>query len=142
MKIGDISKAAGVPTKTIRYYEEIGLLPKPNRAANGYRTYEFDAIERLRFIRDAQATGLTLSEIASVQELREHGSTTCDHVTGLMERHLRELDDHILKLQQTRGVLADMIGRAQSLDPAECTDPHRCQTIEAGSISARHTHFE
>jgi DNA-binding transcriptional MerR regulator len=129
MKIGDLAQAAGVNTKTIRYYEDIGVLPPAERAPNGYRTYDQDAVERVRFIREAQATGLSLDEITSVLELREQGASTCHHVLDLLEHHLTQLDDRIAALESTRGKLEVMIERARRLDPADCTDPARCQTI-------------
>ncbi|MDH5371514.1 MAG: heavy metal-responsive transcriptional regulator [Acidimicrobiia bacterium] len=132
MQIGELAGQVGVTAKTVRYYEEIGLLPTPDRAPNGYRDYQSDAVGRLRFIRDAQDTGLTLTEIASILDLRDHGETTCDHVVGLLERHLEDLDRHIETLQQTRVKLAVLTKRAEQLNPADCIDPNRCQTIEAG----------
>jgi DNA-binding transcriptional MerR regulator len=129
MKIGELSQLSGVATKTIRYYEEIGVLPDPLRTANGYRAYKQESVERLRFIRDAQSTGLTLTEIASILELREQGASTCGHVTSLLQQHLQDLDQYIATLQRTRTQLAGLTERAQRLDPAQCTDVHRCQTI-------------
>lgn len=133
MRIGELARLAEVSTKTIRYYEDIGVLPQPERSANGYRDYRSDSVDRLGFVRDAQATGLTLTEIASILELRDRGESTCGHISQLLESHLRGLDDHIRVLRRTRKKLADLTERARSLDPAECTDPHRCQTIAAGS---------
>jgi len=132
MKIGEVASQTGVSTKTIRYYEDIGVLPEPDRSSNGYRTYSQTTVDRLRFIRDAQATGLTLTEIASILHLREQGSSTCDHVTDLLDRHLEELDIHISSLQRTRKQLAGLTQRAHGLDPADCLDANRCQTIVAG----------
>ena len=129
MKIGDIADATGVSTKTIRYYESIGVLPPADRTPNGYRNYDDSAVERLRFVRDAQATGLTLTEIASILDLREQGAPTCEHVTRLLATHLDDLDRRIAELQRTRTQLAALTERARTLDPADCTDPHRCQTI-------------
>lgn len=90
------------------------------------------------FIRDAQATGLTLTEIGSILDMREEGAGTCEHVIELLQRHLADLDEHIKELHCTRDQLASMATRARQLDPADCTDPHRCQTIappsEAGSV--------
>lgn len=138
MKIGEVARLAGVPTKTIRYYEGIGLLPEPERAPNGYRDYDESAVDRLQFIRDAQATGLSLTEIASIVELRRKGEPTCDHVVALLGHHLEDLDRHIETLQRTREQLAAMTRRAQQLDPADCTDPNRCQTIAAAEQAPSH----
>ena len=135
MKIGELAENTGAPTKTIRYYESIGLLPEPERAANGYRDYDDDAIDQLRFIRDAQATGLTLNEIASVLDLKSRGKTTCGHVVDLLARHLEDLDRHIETLNRTRDRLAAMTKRAKRLDPASCSDPLRCQTIETAALT-------
>ena len=129
MQIGELARATGVNTKTIRYYEEIGVLPPAGRAPNGYRSYDQDAVDRMRFIRETQATGLTLEEITSVLELRERGTSTCRHVLDLLEHHLKGLDARIVSLQKTRQDIAGMIKRGRRLDPAECTDPNRCQTI-------------
>lgn len=147
MRIGELGRRTGVPTKTIRYYEGIGLLAEPERAYNGYRDYHDDAVSRLRFIRDAQATGLSLTEIASILNLRSAGEGTCSHVVELLERHLEDLDRHIDNLQATRRQLVSLTERAKGLDPEDCTDPNRCQTIatevELGSstrIRAGHLH--
>lgn len=129
MKIGEVARRTGTTTKTIRYYEDIGLLPEPPRAPNGYRDYGGEAVDRLSFIRDAQATGLSLTEIASILDLRTRGEATCEHVTELLERHLAALDDRIERLRETRSKLAELTERARRLDPAECVDPIRCQTI-------------
>lgn len=129
MKIGEVARRTGTTPKTIRYYEEIGLLPEPSRAPNGYRDYRDDAVDRLSFIRDAQASGLSLTEIDSILDLRSRGETTCEHVTELLERHLAALDAHIERLQATRSKLAELTERANRLDPEECVDPIRCQTI-------------
>jgi DNA-binding transcriptional MerR regulator len=143
MKIGELGKRTSVPTKTIRYYEDIGLLPEPERAHNGYREYSDDAVLRLRFIRDAQATGLSLTEIASILDLRSAGEGTCHHVVELLELHLEDLDRHIDNLHATRGLLVSLTERAKGLDPEDCTDPNRCQTIatdtDMGASSRVHT---
>ena len=122
MQIGELAGRTGVSTKTIRYYEDIGIMPAPPRAANGYRDYHADAVERLGFVRDAQASGLTLTEIGSVLELRRHGEPTCHHVIELVQRHLEEIDRRIEVLAASRDAYATLIERAKALDPADCTD--------------------
>ncbi|MDH3753328.1 MAG: heavy metal-responsive transcriptional regulator [Acidimicrobiia bacterium] len=129
MKIGELAEQADVSTKTVRYYESIGLLAEPARTPSGYRDYDHDAVERLRFVRDAQATGLALAEIVSILELKDAGSTSCQHTTALLERHLAELDEQITRLQQARAELTGLADRAARLDPSSCTDPNRCQVI-------------
>lgn len=131
MQIGVLAERSGVSTKTIRYYESINLLAEPERTASGYRAYGEDAVERLRFIRDAQSTGLSLAEIQSVLELKDAGARSCDHTAALLERHLSEIDEQIERLQVARKELVVMAERSRGLDPASCTDPHRCQVIAA-----------
>ena len=129
MRIGELGERAEVSTKTIRYYESLGLLDEPTRTPAGYRDYDDDALERLRFVRDAQATGLSLAEIASVLELKSSGQRSCAHTTDLLERHLVDLDRQIEQLLEARQTLRQLADRARSLDPGCCTDPNRCQVI-------------
>lgn len=128
MKIGELARDTGVNTATIRYYERLGLL-SPDRAPNGYRQYGPAAAERLGFIRDAQASGLTLPEIGVILDMKSAGESTCDHVVGLLEDHLRAVDRQEIELRRTKRQLQEMLDRARRLDPAECRDPNRCQTI-------------
>lgn len=135
MRIGELAEAAGVTAKTVRYYEQIGLMPAPGRTGTGYRNYDGALLERLRFIRDAQATGLSLTEIASVLELKDAGQGACDHTRALLAGHLAEIDRQIERLTVTRAALAALSERVAGLDPADCTDPARCQVIGHGAHS-------
>lgn len=131
MRIGQLADRSGLTAKTIRYYESIGLLTEPRRTAGGYREYADDAIERLRFIRDAQASGLALCEVQSILELKDAGARSCDHTIELLERHIADIDEHIVRLRAARAELVGLAERARRLDPAACTDPNRCQVISA-----------
>ena len=137
MKIGELGDRGGVSTKTIRYYESIGLLREPARTASGYREYDDAAVERLQFVRDAQATGLTLAEIASVLELKDSGRGSCAHTSELLTRHLADIDAQIARLHDARKVLTELAHRAGSLDPAACTDPNRCQVIAVDGLAEK-----
>ena len=136
MRIGELAELAHVSTKTIRYYESVGIMPPPERTPAGYRDYEDGAVDRLRFVRDAQAAGLTLAEIQSVLEMKDAGAQTCEHTRGLLQHHLLELDRQIERLQAARAELVDLADRAANVDPAACADPNRCQVIDA-SVSSR-----
>ena len=131
MRIGELAEHTGTTTTTIRYYESIGLLPEPGRTDAGYRVYDSAAEERLRFVRDAQATGLSLTEIQSILEMKGAGTTSCEHTRDLLRQHLAALDDQIARLGAARTALATLADRAEQLDPSECTDPNRCQVIAA-----------
>jgi DNA-binding transcriptional MerR regulator len=139
MQIGELAQQTGTSTKAIRYYEEIGVLPEPARAENGYRIYGIETVDRLSFVKDAQATGLSLDEITAILEQREQGETTCQHIIELLERQLTQIDDRIEQLNSTRTALAAITERARELDPANCLDPNRCQTITpAADAQSRH----
>ncbi len=94
----------------------------------------------MRFIRDAQATGLTLTEIGWILDVRGRGESSCEHVVELLEAHLDDLDRRIADLQRTRKDLETLTARARRLDPAGCTDPNRCQTIAEIADGKRREH--
>jgi len=129
MRIGELAQRAGVSAKTVRYYESIGLMAPPERRANGYREYQPDAVDRLRFIRDAQAAGLTLAETGHIVSMKADGKSTCAHTTALLERHVADLDRQIESLFAAKAELMMLLHRAQTLDPADCTDESRCHVI-------------
>jgi DNA-binding transcriptional MerR regulator len=132
MRIGEVAAESGVSAKTIRYYESIGLVPPPQRSPSGYRNYEASAIDRLAFIRAAQAVGLSLGEIRSVMALRDDGETPCGYVVDLLRDRYAELDRRIAELRSLRGELHRLLERAEDLDPANC-DPRRiCHQIGPG----------
>ena len=137
MRIGELAATAAVSTKTIRYYESIGLLREPERTASGYRDYGPGRVERLRFIRDAQATGLTLAEIQSVLELKDAGAASCDHTRSLARatpRRARRPDRHVSEIARAE-LLRPGSDRAGALDPSACTDPNRCQVIDGHRLT-------
>jgi MerR family transcriptional regulator, copper efflux regulator len=129
MRIGELAARAGVTAKTVRYYEDIGLLPEPQRRANGYREYETDALDRLRFVRDAQAAGLSLAETGDILRMKDDGLGTCSHTRALIDRRLADIDRQIESLLAAKGELAALARRAETLDPADCTDANRCQVL-------------
>lgn len=95
MLIHELAQQTGVPAKTIRYYEEIGLLPPPARQANNYRQYTNATVERLRFIASARSLGLSLAEIAKILAIRDAGVAPCDHVLVTLQEQLADLDRRI-----------------------------------------------
>ena len=107
-------------TKAIRFYETTGVLPAPARQASGYRQYDPDAIERLEFVRAAQAAGLTLAQIADVISVRDSSGPPCRHVAGLLEDHAADLERRIAELVALLEQVRLLRERATTLDPAEC----------------------
>lgn len=132
MRIGELADASGFTTKTIRFYEQTGLLPEPPRTLGGYRDYPEQIKRRLAFIRDAQGAGLTLAEIGSVLALRDAGTAPCAHVTALIDRHLADIDQRLTELRATRQVLHGLAQQAAGTDPAECTDTDICRILTQG----------
>ncbi len=92
LKIGEVATRSGVSTKAIRFYEGAGVLPPPARGPNGYRVYTDEAVEVLRFIKQAQGLGLTLAEIKEIVTIRRGGRPPCEHVYGLLREKAAELD--------------------------------------------------
>ncbi len=131
MRIGALADKSGLTPEAIRYYESIELLPCPERTPSGYRDYDADAVERLRFIRDAQASGLTLAEVQSLLRMKDAGAATCAHTRAFLERHLADIDRQIARLQSSRAEMLELVERARRLDPADCTDPNRCQVVSS-----------
>lgn len=129
MKIGELARHVGVSAPTLRYYESIGLLPEPDRTPAGYRDYGDDALDRLRFVRDAQAAGLTLAETREILDMKASGQSTCEHTRALVGRHMADIDAQIESLLAAKRELAALAERAEALDPEACADPHRCQVI-------------
>jgi MerR family copper efflux transcriptional regulator len=135
VRIGELAGLAGITTKTLRFYEEVGLLPCPIRTPSGYRDYSPPALDQLAFIRGAQAAGLTLGEIREIIAFRDRGETPCALVLELVERRRGELDARIQELQDLRVELDRLAVRAQTLDPADCPPDELCHII----IRAPHT---
>lgn len=133
MRIGQIADRAGVPVKTIRYYEHVGVLAPPARTPSGYRDYDETVLDRLTFVRAAQSVGLTLGEIREIVALRDRGETPCAHVAGLLERRAGDIEERIAALQRLQGELTRLSSRARSLDPADCAPDLVCHLINQRS---------
>lgn len=129
MLIGEVARRSGVSTKTLRYYEDIGVLDPAGRSTSGYRHYDDDVLERLAFIRSSQALGLTLGEIRSIVAMRDKGETPCGHVLDLLQARVTDIEHTIRDLRALRDELHHLVDRAEQLDPADC-DPRRiCHLI-------------
>ncbi len=129
MRIGELADRTGLTDRTLRYYEQIGVLPEPDRTVSGYRDYTDDAVDRLAFVRAAQTAGLTLAEIAGVLDIRDRGEAPCGHVEALIATKLAEVDDKIRELEATRTELRKLDRRAKQLDPAACGDAEICHIL-------------
>ncbi|MFI5917827.1 heavy metal-responsive transcriptional regulator [Streptomyces anulatus] len=129
MRIGDLATRTGLTTKTIRFYEDSGLLPAPPRTPGGYRDYPDHTATRLAFIRDAQRAGLTLAEICSILALRDDGDAPCTHVTGLINARLDDVNRRMTELAATRKALRALANRAATTVPAACEADTICTIL-------------
>jgi MerR family transcriptional regulator, copper efflux regulator len=120
VRIGELAAQTGVPAKTIRFWESTGLLADPTRTPSGYRDYGPEAVDRLEFIRHAQAGGLSLGQIRQILEIGDRGDAPCEHVGRVVADRLAEVEARIAELAQTRRHLQALARRAATQDPADC----------------------
>lgn len=106
--VKQVAERVGLPSRTIRYYDRIGLVVAGQRSEAGYRLYSAEDEGRLRFIRQAKALGLSLEEIRGLMAVAEGGcGKTLPELQRLLEHHIEQIDAHISHLQALRGRLAD-----------------------------------
>jgi len=117
---GEISKKTGVNGETIRYYEKIGLVQEPDRAANGYRVYGVDHFKRLSFIKRCRELGFTLKEIAALLALVDGGSYTCEEIRDHTVTHLNDIDNKIRDLRKMQRTLREMVSECEGGLLPEC----------------------
>jgi DNA-binding transcriptional MerR regulator len=131
LKIGEVSKRSGVGVEALRFYEKSGLLDRPSRTYSGYRVYGAEVLERLAFIKQAQALGFSLDEIRRIVEDARRGESPCDEVREIVRRRLSELDERLRELHRYRDELQhtlaewDEVGRAPG---------HICGLIEGAAV--------
>ncbi len=137
LKIGDVSRRSGVGVEALRFYEKSGLLDSPARTHSGYRVYGEDVLERLAFIKQAQALGFSLEEVRRIVDDARKGESPCDEVREIVRRRLAELDERLRELRRYREELKqtlrewDEVGRAPG---------HICGLIEGSGVE--HAHHE
>ncbi|MCU0533047.1 MAG: heavy metal-responsive transcriptional regulator [Hydrococcus sp. Prado102] len=98
-KIGSVANESGIPIKTIRYYDELGLLKTMGRTEGGYRLFDSDVFVRLKFIKRAQSLGLNLSEIKDFLDVYDQGDLPCDQIQARLEDKLAAIEKQIQQLQ-------------------------------------------
>jgi MerR family copper efflux transcriptional regulator len=108
MRIGAFAPAGGVSTKTVRFYEQVGLLPAPPRTSSGYRGYPPQAVARLAFVRAAQSAGLSLAEIREVLAVVGGGAARRGQVTVVVDEHLCRVEERIEELTRLRAALRQL----------------------------------
>ncbi|HXF05253.1 MAG TPA: MerR family DNA-binding protein [Blastocatellia bacterium] len=106
LRIGEVAARSGLSRDTIRYYERLGLLPRPMRTLSGYRLYETRVVERLGFIKRAQSFGFTLDQVKQLLSLDRADPQTCSQVIKMIEGKLEELGRRYQEIQRLRRELS------------------------------------
>ena len=118
MKIGDLAGRSGLPVKTLRYYEDLGLLPAIGRSEGGYRLFAEQSLRRLEFIRRLKTLGLSLGEIQGCLAVHDAGELPCGDIQIQLERQIGRIDAQIQELGQLRQELQGLLEGWQN-DPAK-----------------------
>ncbi len=119
MNIGDAAKAAGLPVKTIRYYEEIGLV-RPARSENGYRVFAESDLHKLNFLGRSRALGFSIEDCRALLALYEDGTRSSSEVREIAERHLTDIEGKITDLQSLRDTLAHLVASCAGDERPDC----------------------
>ncbi|WP_026163184.1 heavy metal-responsive transcriptional regulator [Kribbella catacumbae] len=130
MKIGELAAASGTTSKTIRFYEQSGVLPEPTRTPSGYRDYGPEFIDRLSFIRRAQAAGLSLREIRQILAVHDRGEAPCGHVRGVLTARLDQVRAQIAELVTLEEHLDSLLAHAQQSPPTDHDSSVVCWILE------------
>lgn len=126
MRIGELAQAAGTTAKTLRFYEDQGLLLPAARTASGYRDYGPETLARLDFIHRGQAAALTLAQIRQILQIRDSGTAPCEHVRELLGMRLAEVDEQIAELGRLRETIAQLRAAAEDVEPETCQAGEVC----------------
>jgi len=111
LKVGEVADRSGLPRKTVRYYDDIGLLaPTVERSEAGYRLFSADVLNRLAFIRQAQGLGLSLAEIQHILEIRDQGELPCGEIRQHLEGKVDAINQQIQALEALRADLHSILG--------------------------------
>ncbi len=118
--IGQVARRTGLPAKTIRYYEEIGLVPSPTRAPNGYRMYDERSVQLLRFVKRARELGFAIEEVTELLALWQRPDRTSAEVRALATEHIRGVELKIAQLEDMRRALVELTERCHGDDRPDC----------------------
>jgi MerR family transcriptional regulator, copper efflux regulator len=136
LTIGEVAKTSGVAAKTIRYYEEIGVLPTPRRTASGYRLYDQPGVERLRFIRRARALGLPLQQLMTLTTTLNGAPRTGfrPQLLALVRKQLATVRERVVELELHRQQLEEIVHRIETQAPRRHAGGCRCLETKKGPM--------
>ena len=124
MLIHELAQQTSVAGKTIRYYESIGLLPRPKRAANSYRQYTAADVERLRLIASARALGFSIEDVREILAARSSGEAPCQRVLDTLSQRIRDIDQRIGGLITLRETLSELRREGETLPRDDVLGQH------------------
>jgi DNA-binding transcriptional MerR regulator len=124
MKIQELARQTGVSAKTIRYYEEIGILPAPSRMDNNYRVYGEKDIDRLRLVAGARRLDLSLEEIKELLDMRDRREAPCGVLLERLEQKADEIAERIRVLKQMEIELRDLYKLGQTFPTDDVEGKH------------------
>ncbi len=119
MKIGELAVRSGLPVKTLRYYEDLGLLPAIGRTEGGYRLFGPGSLQRLEFIRRLKSLGLSLEEIQGSLRIHDAGQLPCGDLQIQLRRQIERVDERIRELRQLKRELGTLLSGWQSQPESE-----------------------
>ena len=128
--IGELARAFGLSPDALRYYERLGLLAPEGRTEGGYRLYGEEALRRLRFIKEAQAAGLRLEDIAGILRVMEEGQPPCRHVQEMLRARLEEVRRRLRELEALEEALARRLAFAEAQPDLACDGRDRCVYLD------------
>lgn len=134
LQIGELSEQTGVSAKTIRFYEEVGLLPPATRAENGYRTYGEEDVERLQFVRRMRALDFALDDIAEILAFRERNEPPRRYVMALMHEQIDQISARITDLERMRDDLTTLLEAGRHLPEDALMRSCVCHLIQTADI--------
>lgn len=120
LSIGHVGKATGTKVETIRYYERIGLLAKPDRTRGNYRLYASEHVHRLAFVRRARELGFSIEDVRELLDLAGHRERPCAGIDQIAARHLGMIEAKIATLRRLRRELRDTLAACAGGRIAEC----------------------
>ncbi len=118
--IGELSRRTGVNIETIRYYERIGVMPRPARSEGGHRLFSDEQLRRLSFIKRSRELGFRLDEIRAMLRLVDEGTLTCGEIHAMTSAHLKAVHRKISDLRRLERVLKTMVAECSRGDVPDC----------------------
>lgn len=138
LKIGEVATSSYLPIKTIRYYEEIGLLtPTVRRSESNYRLFEPTVLGRLAFVKRSQSLGLSLREIQDILLVHDQGQLPCDDVKQKLQKKVQQITEQIESLQLLRSELQGLLSGWQDQPPKDIAAQTICPNLEPEAMTER-----